>query len=354
MYGQTWDDLATTPPERAWQMLRSLRHDPPGAAQEGERKVVFGAALEQAEQLFTAARTVTPATSPLLLFYGLSQAGRAVAAAAVGEENAVQWQLRGHGITNEHPSGLKPATFSSLKVKNSGRGAFTQISDILKAASLPSGVPLGDLWCLLPESTGFPLPGMGIARPISIGFAGTNRAPDQPDFVATVPIPRRVLNLTDVGLDPSGVGVDWERKQAAVRDYLAQFPSLTGRWDFPNGDGQPISVSSYSPTDTQINIRLRKPTFLWQEEALLRLTTRYRSAYLAFPVIGDDSRPAHPFLLWWAVLFTLSKYARYEPSTWASLTSINSSSAAAAIEHLLRESMIVLPELIHRTIYEVA
>jgi hypothetical protein len=90
---------------------------PRGAAREGEPKVVFGAALEQAEQLFAAAESVTPATSPLLLFYGLSQAGRAVAAAAAGRDNADKWQLRGHGITNEHPSTLEPETFSLLTLR---------------------------------------------------------------------------------------------------------------------------------------------------------------------------------------------------------------------------------------------
>jgi hypothetical protein len=42
---------------------------------------VYVAALQQAEQLFHAAREAGFASSPLLLFYGLSQAGRAIAAA---------------------------------------------------------------------------------------------------------------------------------------------------------------------------------------------------------------------------------------------------------------------------------
>lgn len=324
----------------------------PWCGARGERKVVFGAALEQAEQLFAAAESVTPATSPLLLFYGLSQAGRAVAAAAVGKDNADKWQLRGHGITNEHPSTLEPETFSLLKVTNAGKGSFTRIADILNAASLPTGVQLGDLWCLLPESSAFPLPAMGNARPINVNLLHPYDSA-QPNFTAVVPVPHDVLNMTDVGSDPSGVTVDWIQKQSAIRSYLSGFPSL-GQFEFPSGPGQPISVRGYGETTTEIEILLPKPASMSKEDAIRRITTRYRSAHLAFPTIGDDVRPPHPFLLWWAVLFTLSKFARYEPSSWADLISVNSSSAAAAIEHVLKQSMIVLPEMIHRTIYEVA
>lgn len=52
------------------------------AAHPHPRRRTYVMALEQAEQMFHAAHSVGPATSPLLLFYGLSQAGRAVAAAA--------------------------------------------------------------------------------------------------------------------------------------------------------------------------------------------------------------------------------------------------------------------------------
>lgn len=80
----------------SWRHLRALRHDPPGlAAVRGPRKRTFDAALEQAEQLFAAASVVGAAVRPLLLFYGLSQAGRALAAAWVSADNG---QLSGHGI----------------------------------------------------------------------------------------------------------------------------------------------------------------------------------------------------------------------------------------------------------------
>jgi hypothetical protein len=64
----------------AWQRIRVLRARPP-ARIEGERAGVFISALEQAEQLMRAAADVGPAARALPLFYAISQAGRAIAAA---------------------------------------------------------------------------------------------------------------------------------------------------------------------------------------------------------------------------------------------------------------------------------
>lgn len=352
MYGQTWDDLGITPPQRAWQMLRSLRHAPPGPASKGERKATFGAALEQAEQLFAAATLATPAASPLLLFYGLSQAGRAVAAAAAGKDNANRWRLTKHGITNDAPAGPKADNLSMLNVQNQGTGAFTQLAEILGAASLPTPVPLGNLWCLLPEASRFPLPGMGTQRPIRVN-PRFNRRSDDGTARASVPVPSALVSKADMGPDPSGTATNWDEKRVAIRTFLTGFPSIAG-WRFTSHDGQPPEVSGYSETYTSIEIQWAWPKELAYDAALLQHVMPYRSGYLAFPAIGTDERSPHPLLIWWAVLYTLSKLARYEPSSWALLISINSSSAAAAIENLLRESMVTLPELIHRTIREVA
>lgn len=67
----------------AWDILRASRWKPPGSAtRPASRKLTYQTALEQAEELFTAAGQVSPKARPILVFYGLSQAGRAIAAAA--------------------------------------------------------------------------------------------------------------------------------------------------------------------------------------------------------------------------------------------------------------------------------
>jgi hypothetical protein len=55
--------------------------EPPGlAAGDQQRRLTYGAALDQFEELMTAASAATPRSRPLPLFYALSQAGRAIAA----------------------------------------------------------------------------------------------------------------------------------------------------------------------------------------------------------------------------------------------------------------------------------
>jgi YaaC-like Protein len=63
---------------------------------------MISASLEQFEELLDAARSVGPATRPLPLYYALSQAGRAIAAA----RRVHPWRLRFHGLTLLDDSGV--------------------------------------------------------------------------------------------------------------------------------------------------------------------------------------------------------------------------------------------------------
>jgi hypothetical protein len=75
---QTEDVISDT----SWQPIRALRAAPTGsAAADHDRRATFVASLRQAEELAEAARVAGYAARPLPLFYCLSQAGRAIAAA---------------------------------------------------------------------------------------------------------------------------------------------------------------------------------------------------------------------------------------------------------------------------------
>ncbi|KMS84168.1 MULTISPECIES: YaaC family protein [Streptomyces] len=59
-------------------------------------------------------------------------------------------------------------------------------------------------------------------------------------------------------------------------------------------------------------------------------------------------------MAWWAVLYTLSMLARYEPATWYTLISVDNSQHAVAIERLLERAINHVPVLIADTIDEVS
>ena len=117
----TRDDLETPSREAVWRHLRALRYEPPGRACRGVRAEVFGSALEQAQQLF-AAGAVDYTSRPILVFYGLSQAGRAIAACATaGGMN--DRQLKGHGIEVSNLD-QSPVYLTSL-LSTTGKAAST-------------------------------------------------------------------------------------------------------------------------------------------------------------------------------------------------------------------------------------
>src|SRR5262249_1907144 len=78
--------------------FRATRATPPGLiTTEPGRRAMFSAALQQSQALFEAARAVGPLARPIPLFYALSQAGRAIAAAWLTQD----WQIGEHGLTED-------------------------------------------------------------------------------------------------------------------------------------------------------------------------------------------------------------------------------------------------------------
>jgi hypothetical protein len=119
-------------------------------------------------------------TSPVLLFYGLSQAGRAITAAYAGEEEL--WELLGHGITC--PNINEVEIVGDLRIKN-GRvsakpASFTTVAERLGSPSLPSDVKMRELWKSLPEAANAPLSkSLGLYSALHLQFTEVERADDE-------------------------------------------------------------------------------------------------------------------------------------------------------------------------------
>ena len=57
---------------------------------------------------------------------------------------------------------------------------------------------------------------------------------------------------------------------------------------------------------------------------------------------------------WWAVLFTLSLLARYQPDTWTRYLDVDSSAYAERLETLLDRALVVCPQLLLHAIRSVS
>lgn len=324
--------------KQMWAEIRALRANPPGQATHGPRRKVFGAALQQAEELFRGAETLGPSTRPINIFYGLSQATRALAAAGVVDNHA--WQLRGHGIT--HEKGFDRA-LASVKFKESPdpRGAYTSLASLLKSARSERPVLLVDALAALPHA---PI-GASWANRVKplfyglrpLGMDGASLVISQDYFVETEGWPP----------PPLEAAADIETLRRWARDYLeTNFPTLATGSPLPD-DYPRLRVESASRA---LTLKFRSGDALgsnWQRERVSEgLGTRYQGYSLAFPCFPGFTAPQHPLMIWWACLWCFSMYARYEPSRWSSLTNVDASQDAVGIETILEDSLDVVPEMV--------
>lgn len=347
VHGATWNDLQTAPPRVALQQIRALRWSPPGRGGSGRRKETFGAALEQAEQLMRAAGAASVQSRPILVFYALSQAGRAVAAVARGADYG-DWELSGHGLKDTGASGAATSGLDGIALKDvSGRAAaFPRLADLLECGALPEPVGLADLWALLPDTTRCPLPGLGALTPLSVTADPGWQLPGIVASLQVGPLPDGLAAPPVEGEGPGEVGLrDWDGERDAAAAFLGRYPELGG-YVYATPAAAPVGLQGDGQGGA--TVRLHWPAGTGPA------TVGYRGSDYAFPALTAGGKAQHPFLIWWAVTFALSKLARYHPGVWGRVVDVQASADAVAVEHLLEQSLTVVPELVHRTVEEAA
>lgn len=326
--------------DSAWSDLRAQRSAPPGRAVEPDRRAVFGAALEQAEQLFRAAQEVGAESRPLLAFYGLSQAGRAIAAAASNDD----WKLVGHGITA--PS-LNEKDTSNVRVQSRGKPheSFRWLSFLLKSPDLTVAVPLHRIWDSLPETALYPLV-------------------SAPDRLPPIPFTFHFNDNVSVLAGSTGRIPRWiagsEDPKTELRNFLSHYPKL-GDYGYSRTSADPEAppkILVHGDVDTQVDFHwprfdpanpLRRSPTLSRDEQLTmahEVATETWNGWVLLPELTPGIGPIHPLLSWWAVLYTLSMLARYQADRWTAAIDVDASPYAVPLERGLEDALRVCPELI--------
>lgn len=306
-----------------WARLRATRALPPGAAAtDRQRRAVYVAALEQSEQLFRAAATVGPATRPLLAFYGLSQAGRAIAAAATTATSRDEWHLSGHGIK---AAGWE-RTLEELEIHGDGsaRGSFMRLSAILSSPTLnrSDNVRLGALWDSIPENIGWPLRD-GPHRRVPL-FVDYFESRGNADSVAVIldGLPASLIGSLSLRTD--------------LDDFLASYPEAVGYQYTPisqHPDAGP-NISVNDDGTGRINLRWMMPSGAGSDPAertrhLATIARSYGRRRFLFPSVGPTGASLHPLMTWWSLLYALSMLARYQPAEWAKYIDVNESTRSS-------------------------
>jgi hypothetical protein len=265
---------------------------------------LYSSALEQAEQQFRAAASVGPESRPLNLFYGLSQAGRAIAAARTPDGQAVSPIVSGHGLKVHELDALRPGDdIFGLQVRGEGGRdtSFGRLAWLTGSDSLqPGGVALAAVWMMLPEvSLDFPIEGHHPAQLVDAdGDSLRLPVPDDEDA--------DLLRAAYPQLGP-----------AELTDGTFGYTGNTP------GEGTP--VRRFHLPDAQQTL------------------SNYRGSPALMPAWREGGGHLDPLLAWWVMLYALSMLARYRPVEWTRAIDVDKSPRAVWLEQLLDKALDAVP-----------
>jgi hypothetical protein len=340
-----------------WQAIRALRATPTGlATTDPDRRKTFVASLRQAEELADAAAAAGYAARPLPLFYALSQAGRAIAAAHLVDP----WVLRGHGlsITPEPENPL----LSTAKPTGGDSTSFRGVATATQSPGLAGPTSLGALWAANPDLLDVPIPTstgqwpLALDIPIGIqSLGGFGIGPPQ-DPDETVVGTGGVLAISLVL--PGVTGDDVARS-------LTPYPTLHGLFGLTSnseraGPGDLVHQGLDGHGVERKNVGRQVPeqmtmTDHWRQTrelaSIVEIDTRHPlrpAPHLigyALPQLASGPCP-HPLMLWWSLLLGLSSLARYEPAAWTAAIDLDTSELAVSLERVLDLAAHKVPERI--------
>lgn len=339
-----------------WRYLRMLRADLPGqAGSAAHRKRTFWAALEQGEQLWTAADAVTASARPLPLFYGLLQAALALSAArSPGRE----WEFKkGHGLDFDCPNVKddKPPTLDHATVKPHGAAGINKVASLLGSPALTSEASLHALACSLPQSERFLLEDV-YPGPLFAGLVMTEHHP----FATTDEVLLTVGPLPDDLVD----GQDNPLSAEVVEGWLKGYPTLAAAVGSPaevvriQSD---LAVLTGGEHRSNVVVRLRLAAPMTGNERLeyVRRLVDVPDPNVGegvtgtvLPAVGGNSAPMHPLIAWWVLLYGFSMWARYHPRSWVSLLDPDTSPLAVPVELILDEAAEAVPRILLKELLE--
>lgn len=300
--------------------VQALRANPPGLTGDTEaRRRVFGSALEQFDQLLVASEAVGPATAAIPLFYALSQAGRAFAAARVA---GAGWRPRRHGLSVGDPG---MSIGDTVLTPTSGRsGSFQLFCQSIGSETLTGPVTLSAVWASVGRFRAVEGLGKGMPETTSASVIGENA-------------PGHIVIEGALAADlPEGL----EQQAAVMRERLSAY--------LPGGAGVRVAPDRW-PNQS---FKVPRVELYWQlDNEEPRLVSEIVSPRLAaedsgqvlLPRIGDQEDILHPMAAMYATWLALSSLARYHPDAWQRALDRDQAATAVAVEEATDLTLELLP-----------
>jgi hypothetical protein len=298
------------------------------------RQQTFAAAMGQFEEQFTAANVVTDATRPLNLYYGLAQAGMAIAAAYADDP----WRFSRHGLRLTNWGG----ELADMLVAPEGDGGFQKVGTATGSQLLSGPVSLGALWASLPElSDAGLLPGSDTPPPIAL--LG-NQAPGNVPRATLFPSGDLLSRDLEPGSDPWRQRFGEIMKAYPGTENIA-IPATEGSINPPGPDAQNWGIG-VAWLDAQATRDLSTAEL---KEFFDKIAPEYRyqqDRFLRPAIDADDTAPPSPLMTWWLLLYSFSMLARYHPREWTTLLELDKTKNAVLLQYALAEALTVVPHLV--------
>jgi hypothetical protein len=351
-------------PRAVWpRELRQLRAPTHGLVPKGPRAGVFSTGLEQAEQLWNASTAVGPVAAPLLLFYGLTQAGRALVAA--GAPNNRWPEPKGHGLSFDcrKPANRSVLGLTDAHVSPRGTGLVKAVAGVLGSPVLETDVSVQVILSSL-ETTSF----CDAVGPTPLTVWNDWQAPKVTDQ-----LPARLIIAYAPDEWASRVGNPQSLHGMKYRTVPDPSVSEVVKWldDYPRlaALGSPTQISMYPRVSTDIPAGQDYEKYYIRLEWAEPLLGFYESTEWAtslfdvdksmigeackgtvIPPVGGNAKAQHPLIGWWLALYAFSMLARYFPQEWMRLLDVDRSPIATSIEAFLDEARTTVPDLVHRAL----
>jgi hypothetical protein len=229
------------------------------------------------------------------------------------------------------------------------RSSFSGVAAAIGSEALSSAVEVGAIWAAIPDLMA-PLPQL---PDLPVTWLRPLRAvPFEEDATFPVQLPFELLvsGLPD-GLAAEAAqafldqyptardGVAW-LPDGFLRDPLTERPMIHRR----GPDGRPWMSFKWPNVRLDVDARQRR---------LDEIAPDYRRLGRRFivPPLGPAGHLS-PLMLWWALLYSLSTIARYDPELWVAALDVNASELAVPIEAALDIALEAIPDLILDALWE--
>jgi YaaC-like Protein len=311
-----------------WHYLRLTRTRPPGEAGRGhELASIYRSSLQQAEDLMVAAEQTGPSARPLPLFYGLSQAGRAIVTARSGPGH------KRHGLRVPDPQPAESLLSASVAPTRQP-GQFQAVAEATGSPGISVAVELGALLACLPElEDEFLIELPKWPRPLPVW-------PDEDDYAW----------LDRDNVSTQVVFPEAARTAKEVAETLSRYPGAHNRCQLVKAETI-MNELPKRPTPSGMGTKV-----LWgRADAGIEIGApeyRWRGRRWVWPAIVEGEDPPSPLLIWWALLFLLSMLARYHPEAWVDALDPDKSRLAVPLERVMAEALEAVPQLVLQAILD--